>query len=49
MPNNELEGRLPLFVISPGLDRTAMTEDAFGDDAPWTPPEYAIRLRRPSS
>jgi 3-oxoacyl-[acyl-carrier protein] reductase len=34
-----------VFVISPGLVRTEMT-DAFGDDAPWTPPELAPRLVR---
>ena len=34
-----------VFVISPGLVRTAMTEH-FGDDAPWTPPELAPRLVR---
>ena len=34
-----------VFVISPGLVRTAMTE-RFGDDAPWTPPELAPRLVR---
>ena len=44
--NNELEGRIPVFVISPGLVRTAMTEDAFSDDAPWTPPELAPELVR---
>jgi 3-oxoacyl-[acyl-carrier protein] reductase len=44
--NAELEGRIPVFVISPGLVRTAMTEEAFGDDAPWTPPECAPRLVR---
>jgi 3-oxoacyl-[acyl-carrier protein] reductase len=32
-----------VFVISPGLVRTEMT-DSFGDDAPWTPPELAPRL-----
>lgn len=32
-----------VFVISPGLVRTAMT-DSFGDNAPWTPPELAPRL-----
>jgi 3-oxoacyl-[acyl-carrier protein] reductase len=32
-----------VFVISPGLVRTEMT-DRFGDDAPWTPPELAPRL-----
>jgi NAD(P)-dependent dehydrogenase (short-subunit alcohol dehydrogenase family) len=41
----ELEGRIPVFVISPGLVRTEMTDD-FGDDAPWTPPELAPRLVR---
>jgi 3-oxoacyl-[acyl-carrier protein] reductase len=34
-----------VFVISPGLVRTEMT-DRFGDDAPWTPPELAPRLVR---
>ena len=34
-----------VFVISPGLVRTAMTE-SFGDDAPWTPPELAPQLVR---
>jgi 3-oxoacyl-[acyl-carrier protein] reductase len=36
---------IAVFVISPGLVRTDMT-DAFGDDAPWTPPELAPRLVR---
>jgi 3-oxoacyl-[acyl-carrier protein] reductase len=44
--NNELDGRIPVFVISPGLVRTAMTEDMFPDDAPWTPPECAPALVR---
>jgi 3-oxoacyl-[acyl-carrier protein] reductase len=44
--NNELEGRVPVFVISPGLVRTAMTERNFADDAPWTPPELAPALVR---
>jgi NAD(P)-dependent dehydrogenase (short-subunit alcohol dehydrogenase family) len=35
---------IPVFVISPGLVRTAMTEESFPDDAPWTPPECAPRL-----
>ncbi|MDP8911327.1 MAG: SDR family oxidoreductase [Actinomycetota bacterium] len=34
-----------VFLISPGLVRTAMTE-RYGDDAPWTPPELAPRLVR---
>ena len=32
-----------VFVISPGLVRTEMT-DHWGDDLPWTPPELAPRL-----
>ncbi len=36
---------IPVFVISPGLVRTEMT-DGFGDDMPWTPPELAPRLVR---
>jgi 3-oxoacyl-[acyl-carrier protein] reductase len=39
------ERGIAVFTISPGLVRTAMTE-AFGDDAPWTPPELAPRLVR---
>jgi 3-oxoacyl-[acyl-carrier protein] reductase len=35
---------IPVFPISPGLVRTEMTEDAFPDDAPWTPPEAAPEL-----
>lgn len=37
---------IPVFVISPGLVRTAMTEDVFSDDAPWTPPDLAPKLVR---
>ena len=43
---NQLEGRIPVFPISPGLVRTEMTEGRFPDDAPWTPPELAPRLVR---
>ena len=42
----QLRDRLPVFVVSPGLVRTAMTEDSFPDDAPWTPPELAPQLVR---
>jgi 3-oxoacyl-[acyl-carrier protein] reductase len=35
---------IPVFPISPGLVRTEMTERAFSDDAPWTPPEAAPEL-----
>jgi 3-oxoacyl-[acyl-carrier protein] reductase len=42
----ELQGRIPVFFFSPGLVRTRMTDDDFGDDAPWTPPELAPRLVR---
>src|SRR3954469_2297409 len=35
-----------VFTISPGLVRTEMTGDAFGDNAPWTPPELAPQLVR---
>jgi NAD(P)-dependent dehydrogenase (short-subunit alcohol dehydrogenase family) len=42
----ELEGRIPVFFLSPGLVRTAMTETSFPADAPWTPPDLAPRLVR---
>lgn len=42
--NNALD--IPVFVISPGLVRTGMTEGNFPDDAPWTPPELAPELVR---
>jgi NAD(P)-dependent dehydrogenase (short-subunit alcohol dehydrogenase family) len=37
---------IPVFSISPGLVRTAMTEDVFPADAPWTPDEAAPTLVR---
>ena len=40
------EHGIPVFFFSPGLVRTAMTGDSFGDDAPWTPPELAPQLVR---
>jgi len=43
---NELAGRIPVFFFSPGLVQTEMTADAFGEDAPWTPPELAPELVR---
>jgi NAD(P)-dependent dehydrogenase (short-subunit alcohol dehydrogenase family) len=42
----ELRGRIAVFFFSPGLVRTSMTNDDFGDDAPWTPPDLAPRLVR---
>ena len=42
---NELRGRIPVFLFSPGLVKTEMT-GAFADDAPWTPPELAPQLVR---
>jgi short-subunit dehydrogenase len=41
---NELRDRVPVFVISPGLVRTAMTVGHVPEDAPWTPPECAPQL-----
>lgn len=43
---NAFRDRIPVFVISPGLVRTAMTDGHFSDDAPWTPPELAPQLVR---
>ena len=37
---------IPVFFFSPGLVRTELTGDSFGDDAPWTPPELAPQLVR---
>jgi NAD(P)-dependent dehydrogenase (short-subunit alcohol dehydrogenase family) len=42
---NELAGRIPVFVFSPGLVKTELTSGA-PDNAPWTPPELAPRLVR---
>ena len=42
---NELQGRIPVFLFSPGLVKTEMTA-SFGDDMPWTPPELAPQLVR---
>src|SRR5204863_124925 len=44
----QLAGRIPVFVISPGLVKTEMTKRA-PDDAPWTPPELAPHLVRTGS
>jgi 3-oxoacyl-[acyl-carrier protein] reductase len=41
----QLEGRISVFIFSPGLVRTDMTSWA-PDDAPWTPPELAPRRVR---
>ena len=42
---NALEGRIPVFVISPGRVRTAMTDGHFpDDDGLWTPPGCAPEL-----
>lgn len=37
---------IPVFVISPGLVRSEMTEGQVPEDAPWTPPELAPQLVR---
>ena len=42
---NQLEGRIPVFPISPGLVRTELIGDRMGDDAPWTPPELRAAAR----
>ena len=41
----QLEGRIPVFIFSPGLVQTRMTSWA-PDNAPWTPAHLAPRLVR---
>jgi len=41
---NELAGRIPVFLFTPGLVRTKMTEGAFPEDAPWVPATFAAEL-----
>jgi NAD(P)-dependent dehydrogenase (short-subunit alcohol dehydrogenase family) len=41
----QLDGRIPVFLFSPGLVKTEMTKNAPAD-APWTPPELAPSLVR---
>jgi 3-oxoacyl-[acyl-carrier protein] reductase len=43
--NNELDGKIPVFVFSPGLVQTELTS-WLPRDAPWTPPELAPELVR---
>ena len=43
---DELDGRISVFVISPGLVKSDMTDGVFPPDAPWTPPELAPQLVR---
>jgi NAD(P)-dependent dehydrogenase (short-subunit alcohol dehydrogenase family) len=40
---NELAGRIPVFCISPGRVRTAMTEDRFAEDK-WVAPTHAAEF-----
>ncbi len=41
----QLDGRIPVFIFSPGLVRTQMTAWA-PDDAPWTPSDLGPKLVR---
>jgi NAD(P)-dependent dehydrogenase (short-subunit alcohol dehydrogenase family) len=41
----QLDGRVPVFVFSPGMVKTEMTSFA-PDDTDWTPPELAPSLVR---
>jgi NAD(P)-dependent dehydrogenase (short-subunit alcohol dehydrogenase family) len=45
LANQVKDENVKVFVISPGLVRTEMT-DQWGDDMPWTPPELAPQLVR---
>jgi 3-oxoacyl-[acyl-carrier protein] reductase len=42
----ELAARIPVFLFTPGLVRTEMTDGAFPEDAPWVPPDLAAELVR---
>ena len=42
----QLDGRIPVFPISPGLVKTELFAGRMPDNAPWTPPECAPRLVR---
>ena len=43
----QLDGRIPVFPISPGLVKTELFDRSDAcDNAPWTPPECAPRLVR---
>ena len=42
----QLAGRIPVFVISPGLVRTDLTIGLFPEEAPWSSPDLAPALVR---
>ncbi len=46
LANSLRDTPIRVFLISPGLVRTEMTDGNFSDDAPWTPPELAPQLVR---